>query len=466
MRICLLLITILLLINCSKNEPNYVAKVGESYILASEFKENYAFGFGHLKKKEQPRKHYLELMVNERLLALEGYEKGLEQKPFVTMQEARLMEELLVEAWLDRHVKQHIQVSKHEMEQAARKSFVSFKMRYWMERNRHTAQEVSHEMNRRGYADVLADLLKNSDTPNLNPKQFETGYLTWQEIPNNVHNALENLEIGAISAPVEMENGHFAIFQILDIQRAAFSQMQVAAKMPTMRQILYSAKLREQTSQKVAKIMEKQQVRTKAQALQSIANALVEWKRDPLQSKAFLEAVKRTEVETSTLYKLKKIYEMPLSIFNEGTILVKDFVKTLNPNGWETNIEISDHFLNFLNEHLAQYIRNRILIKKAQQEGLQNHDIVQKELAKWRNKWVYQQNRSDIIKQEDGNSAKSEGLKKHLESLRKKYNVTYNYPLLDSLKIEEHKNNKGATVQIYKQGSGRMLIPVVDGSWQ
>ena len=69
----------LLLLSCVKqkeipelpDEP-IVAKIADRAITAKEFRNSYETGFAHLKTGPDPKKAYLEYMINEKLLALKG----------------------------------------------------------------------------------------------------------------------------------------------------------------------------------------------------------------------------------------------------------------------------------------------------------------------------------------------------------------------------------------------------------
>ena len=60
-----------------------VASVGTIEISSTEFLANYQFGPAFFKRKADARNRYLNTMIHEKLLALDGYEKKLEQNASV-----------------------------------------------------------------------------------------------------------------------------------------------------------------------------------------------------------------------------------------------------------------------------------------------------------------------------------------------------------------------------------------------
>ncbi len=110
------------------SEPDIVAQVGERTITAREFQLNYEFGFSHLKKTPDRKLSYLECMINETLLSIEGYRLGLDKTERVQKLKARLLEELLVEELLRKQVSENITVSDEEIRDAITRSKVRWKL--------------------------------------------------------------------------------------------------------------------------------------------------------------------------------------------------------------------------------------------------------------------------------------------------------------------------------------------------
>ena len=92
-------IIMIIISSCNKDEKKDVilARVGDDVITVKDFKYNYETGFPHLKKKPDPKRSYLEYMIKEKLLSLDGYKRGFDKSPRVKKFEKELLNELLVE---------------------------------------------------------------------------------------------------------------------------------------------------------------------------------------------------------------------------------------------------------------------------------------------------------------------------------------------------------------------------------
>ena len=86
--------------SCSKKvdpEDIVVVKIGNDVITVGEFRRNYEFGLPHLKKGSDWKASYLDFMIKEKILSLEGYRLNLENSERVQQLESELLDELLVE---------------------------------------------------------------------------------------------------------------------------------------------------------------------------------------------------------------------------------------------------------------------------------------------------------------------------------------------------------------------------------
>ena len=64
----------------SKSKNEIVAQIGTLKITAEEFVYSYEFGPAFPKRKKNSKRTHLNYMINEKLLALDGYEKGIMEK--------------------------------------------------------------------------------------------------------------------------------------------------------------------------------------------------------------------------------------------------------------------------------------------------------------------------------------------------------------------------------------------------
>ncbi len=466
------------LIRCSSSDTEteraIVATVGDRTITAEEFKLNFEFGFSALKKGRttaKRKKAYLDWMINEKLLALEGYRKGLYKSENVRKQEELLKEDLLIETLLQKEIRDTIHVSDSEIRAAVNKSKVQFKFRYWPVRSRDEARILSSEMKRRGYGDVVGSILEDNPETGLTIEDFTSDYMTWLEVPEEVLAVIQDVPLGDISEPVKLQNSYF-IFQVLDIRREAVTTNEYLSKAPTLKKVLANRKFEKAVTGYVSNMMTPKDVTTKGEALRMLADALLEWQRKGLnKQESFLTSIESAAPESPALYKVKNNRDRTLSTFSEGQMTIGEFLDDYKGNRFRSVMQDTNRIRPRLSTEIGLHIRNTFLMKKARDLGLDEEPAFQNELRRWRDKWVMEEMISELT--EPGDQTTSEDYRKVavrqvnevLEQLKEKYSVDVDSSLLDSIAVNETPKSRWLDVHIFRSGTNRMAVPIASSFW-
>jgi len=453
-----------------------VAQVGGRTITVREFQLNYEFGFSTLKKAPDRKLSYLESMIDELLLSLEGYRLGLDQTERVQNLEAQLLQELLIEELLYTEVSESITVSDQEIRDAITRSKVQWKFRYWAEADLAAADHVYNMMKEQGYANVIAERL-NKEEVLRDPKDFETNYLTWLETPPELLDAIKDLQIGEISQPIELNNVYFMI-QMIDIRRDALAEYDYQSTSDRFKQILFQRKLKSATSQYVTKFMTAKNVVVKGEAFQILAEALLDWKGEMDNTRTLSDAIENASESEPALRKFNQQSEKILVTFSGGRWSLKDFIEHVDTGRLEIKPEKTERFRANLKREIGLTIRNELLAKEATANGLHKSEVVQNLLRAWRDKWVYQEVRRQYVLESGlepsivelevpaGSEAdidrKTSFLQQEIGSLRKKNTVQIFEAALDSVSVTDFDKSRWATVFLFKNSSKRLAIPTVD----
>lgn len=516
-------LALLLLLSCGEKqetrqgEEQVVARVGDKIITVQEFRRSYETGFAHLKTGAERKKTYLEYMINEKLLALEGYRSGLHQAQWIRESERQLMNELLIEALIDSEVKSKIKVTPQEIREAINQSKVSFKFRYWIESDPEDARATARAMRERGYAEVLDEKLRASPELRLNPKDLESDYLNALETPPELLEALKDLPYGDISDPVFLNNKYY-IFQLLDIRRKAVTENEYTGKASTFEQIVFHRKFYQELERYGVRLMESKGVSTPGRALNLLARALVEWEknRQNLQTlpgeapgeatpglAGFKEAVYHAPENLPALKALRENLSQPFTVYNGGTISFGEFLEYFRPGRIASTAKDKRPFSERLKDAAAEGIRDYFLAAEARKKNLAEQPGVQAELALWRDKWVYEAARHHFtrevqvgeeqvreffdkhkqryktsredepalstiyrrVQQDAYREASLAALNRTLALLRERYPVSINEAILDTLTVIDFQKSRWASMQVYKSGVNRLAYPAVDPAW-
>lgn len=505
-----LMLTLLLISACSSKkdqdqstELRTLARVGAKVITVRDFRYNYENGFGHLKTGPDHKRTYLNYMINEKILTLEGYRLGLENAGWIKASEQKLLDELLIEELINREVKRKITVSREEIREAINQSKVSFKFRYWTEPSFTRAQAVAEAMRERGYAEVVDEKLRSNPERRINPKELETDYLNSFQVSENLLNAIKDLPYGEISDPVEL-NGQYFIFQVLDIRREAVTENEYDDKATTFEQAVFQHKLEKELIRYGTNLMQPKAVVTKGEAFKLLANACIEWSQIEEDERGdFLQSVNQATEEHPALKTLRDNFDQTFVTFKGGSLSVEEFLKEFDAGKISKWPKGERDFIIALNNAVGRTIRDYFLVSEAVSQGLEKAPRVQEELAMWRDKWVFEEARrhftqgtevSDkevgdyfqnfknnyrLKKDEDPQFSEIAGfvkrdaydhkalmaLNQEVTALKNHYPVEINEAILDTIKVVEFQKSRWATLQTFKTGTNRLAYPVVDPRW-
>ena len=490
---------------CDKQEDPeqvVVARVGNDIITVSDFRRSYEFGFAHLKKEPDRKRSYLDYMIKEKVLALEGYKLGLDKNERVRKLEEKLRDELLIEELFKSQVNSKIKITPDQVREAINKSKVSWKLRYWMEPTLDYAQRVAQAMRERGYADVVGEILASNPETNLKPKDFETKYLSFLDVTDEFLDAIKDLPIGEISDPVE-RNGVYFIYQIVDVRRDPVTENEYQDQYEKYRQILYYRQLKKEAVKYVSNYMTPKNVTTKGDAFRLLADALSEWRRQTPDDGDFMQAVQNAAGEQSAMKKLRDNLNLTLVTFSGGKWTIADFLERFDPLSIKADPKERRDVRSQLNDKIALTVRNYFLIKEAKKKGLLKSPDLQKELKEWRDKWVYKETRKyytqDIKVSEDEVKAYFEKYKdrykirwddeltfeefknqahrdaairrvkarldRKVDSLSAYFPIVVNQAVLDTITTIEFEKSRWAAMPVFKNSSKRLAAPIVDPAW-
>ncbi len=491
-------LSIIILVFCSHPKVNkkkevVLASVGNEKITVSDFRRNYEFGLPNLKVEPNRKLSYLQYMIYEKVLSLEGYKLGLNNSPRVKDLENDLLNELLIEELFIKNVNSKIVVKPEEVKQAILKSQVSWKMNYWFESNIEQAKFIRSEIIKNGFEKTIGKILKSNPELKFKLNDFETNYVTWLEIAPDVLDKIKNLSINQISEPIKLGKGYF-LFQIKDIRRSGTTDFDLKNKYETFRQILYYRKLKKEAGKYVSSIMQPKNVITKGKALHELTTEFIAWKQDTLKQ-TFKDFVEKNNIE---------LLNKPLVKFEKHIWRVSDFIKKFNTKRIKTTSLSKTKIAGEISKQIALEVRNNELVKLALKNNLDKNEHLKKQLKEWRDKWVYEEARKYFLKKtkitdkeakdffqnnitsfqvnakeipkykEYKNTAKKFAyIKKaekilltRIDSLKKIYPIHINKEILDTIQTIDFQKSRWQSLQVFKRSSNRLAVPIVDPAWK
>lgn len=474
-----------------------VATVGDAAITARDFVLNYEFGFGHLKRGDDPRRAYLQRMIDEQLLALEGYRLGLDASPEVQRQVAILRDELLVEQVFEQEVNRRVTVSDEEVRSAMQQDRVQFKLRYLPAATLAGARALGQEVRQHGFEDVLERRLAAEAGQGWRRGDFESGYLTWRDLDPDLLSAVSDLPRGEVSAPIPYR-GSYLLVQVVDVRREPAAPVADPAERARYEQVLFQRKAKQEARRFIGEMMKPLDLRVRRGAYQQLQAHLRAWYAAAPPAGNLLESLRTADAAPAQA--LRGMLQDTLMTTREGVWTVEAFLQAYPVERYPLSTRSPEAFERDLYDALGLTLRDRAFIRKAEAEGLADAPNVQKELKRWQDKWVYRAfvnrmadtlaatdaearayfaARRERYRDADGDAAAFEAVAERvrrdvraekksslvgeaLQALRARYPVEIRSAVLDTLTVAPP---AGPGVLVFKGHTRRLAYPVADPGW-
>ena len=426
-----------------------VAVVGDSAIYADDFRLNYELGFPHLRRGDDPREAYLQRLIDEKLLAMEGYRRNLHDSPDVQRQVQILREELLVEQVFERYVNDSVEVTDAEIREAMEKDRVSFKIRYLPFPTHGAAQAGRARAMQIGFSAAMTEFADASRDVPLRPEDLESPYVTWRDISPTLMHAIEHLPIGEISDPV-LYHGSYLLLQVLDMRREPMTPVADPLERSRYEQVVFQRKARGRAREFIGSMMKPLDVRLKPRAYATLRDGLWRWHKDDPPEQNLLRALEGIEADYAD--SIRSVFDEVLITSKEGEWTVREFLAAFPIERYPLRHQRTADFESDLYDAVGLTLRDRAFVRRAEEEGLGDDPAVRHELALWSDKWVYRAMRAEIA--QDGGS-----LDEVLGELRDRYDVEIRRDVLDTLDLSDPSS---AGMTLLKGHTMRPAFPVVD----
>lgn len=471
-------------VNDNESGSNVIASFndGEFVITTDEFKSNYEFGYPHLKKgnsTEERKENYLNYLLKEKLLAYYGYQKGFNKNPEVVNKVSKLKNELLIEQLIKEKIEPRVIVTQEEINDFINKSKVSFKFKLWAEPEYERAQMVKQAMDESGFEDVTNQIIRFNPEFNIPSEYLETDYLTWENISPGLLNAIKDLPAGNVSEPIFI-NGIWLLVKVEDIRRTAVTENEYYNRAPTVKKQLFHAKLQSEIINFVDSLITPQKVVTDGKVFRKFADEIFKWLKDT----SYVSISFKDYLQKTNPHHLNET----ITSFTDGNISVKEMISLLSWNKLKMEYPDIKSIRNDLYILSGLAVRDHFLQNESEKYNLNESDALNDELKLWEDKWVYEEARKEITrglqitkndldnagKEVFGGSNKirlakiskaAELMNAKIDSLKAAGNTAVNRELLKSVEVTDFNKSRWASIQLFKGGTGRQAVPVVDPAW-
>ncbi len=462
-----------------------LARVGDKQITVREFLSSYEFGPAFLKRKKDSKKLYLKYMINEKLLALDGYKRGLADSSRVKDLLSAINGDLASTELFKEDIFNKIKVSKSELDKAVKEKQYTWQVKWLFAPQKDSLNFYSKQLSKGVSFDSLFKMqLRDSVYADQRSMEIDKFKLRMQNL--KMFKAVDSLKAGEISKPVQGPDGWYIIELVNVWKNAIVTQTELNKEMIDATSALKLNKSDQASDTYVRTIMLEHNPVIQARAFDVLRSYLGKFvlDKDKFQSWKLDERMQK-ELDHFDTLKEKQFGVLPLVALSDGNLTLDDFLNWYKMRDGSLKFDETDFnsFSASLEQLIWQMVRDHLLIQRAYALGFQNKEIVKQQSNWWEDKIIYAVVRDEMANSiglniEDPSSLKSNNDNKKqdliektfrkLQQLRKEYKVTINENVLEDIKVQDSNNPRTIDTYIVKKGGTfpHPAFPSIDYSWQ
>lgn len=485
-----------------------VASIGNLQITAQEFITSYEFGPAFVKREKNSLRRYLDFMIYEKLLACEGYSKGVDSMPDVEMILSDIEGDLATEQLYRNNIWDNIQVSEQEIDRAITKQQVSFQLR-WIYKPDYEAIKEQYEKIRQG---MSFDSLFNgqfSDEVKREDRYLETNRFKLEKDNPALAAIIDTLKIREVTPPIKTPDGYY----LLRIDNMSKNMITSESEMNRLKYDMQKALVKARADSLSDKYVHGLMMKENPVIIRETLNILKAYLGHKILSP---EKLKDWDLEKNIrpLYPdfnatgIDTYLNKVLVELKTGNIALAEFIKWYTTREPYIRFEKTSHqaFFLSLQQTIWRMVRDKLLTRLAFEENLQNDEQVKREKKWWLDKLVYSRMKLDIagsiktdenkVRQyyetnrkryvdKDGNIRSFEEAEADVRNdlytyeytkrvvnmvlgLKERIPVKINEGVLKRLPIEDKEDSRTIDVYSVKKGGTfmRQAYPTIDYEWQ
>ncbi len=472
----------------SKNKNEIVAQVGALKITAEEFIYSYEFGPAFPKREKNSKLVHLNYMINEKLLALDGYEKDIMKKEAAEEIYKDIESDLTTEEMFSKEIEPKIKISDTEIGKVIEKKQNEYQIRWLYTRDSPQLENYVKKLKN----DVPFDSLFNAqlnDSVLIDDRQLTSSlYNIYVKNPQFAQ-IVDTLKAGKISSPIHTDDGWY-IIKIDNIWKNEITTESEFNKLKSEAiEAITKSKMDGLSDQYVKVLFEDENPIIKRDVFNVLRSYLGKFILTPeIYSEWKLDDKLEIALTNLGLKRGAKYTGLTLVECKNRKISLDEFII------WYRNRE---QYVKFIKNDLTGFsksledlvwlmVRDKLLITKAYQKGYNKSGWVIKQSGWWKDKISYSAYRDELANSITLNSEEQSLLKEKKKSqseimseelskkilhkvleLKQKYKIVINEALLDKIKVTDENDRKAIEMYIAKRGNliPRAAFPSIDNDW-
>ena len=428
----LLLFCVLILIHCSQAiEEDILATVGRKKITVNDFITRLEFTpralFQGLKNFDKNQK-YLDMLISEKLFSIKAEEEGLAEYDSIKKMVQVIEDRAMIKELYRQVIQRNIDVTDNEVVDAYSKMNMELFLTYFKTRNKKQAATFKSQLESGAMFEEALESAYGIPVDIMDYRQR----LQWGDFNHRIEEAAYKLKIGDVSPIIDTHIGYYILkLDSFSVKRNVFND-DFSKKQSGIRKLIRMRKETELSIQYVKEFMESLEIKLKKQVFDVLADELVkhvEFTNQPASNSLDFEVFSDDEIKIAKL-SLQDILDEKLVIYKTGSWTVDAIWERLKLYSYPLNKESKETFIASLNRSIKYFVRDNLLVQRAQDRELDRSMNVKNEVRVWRDNFLYNTYRNFLL--EKGIHVEGE-----LKKLRKAQKIAIDLKKLEQIEITD-----------------------------
>jgi len=471
--------------NLEKIKNEIVASVGPINITTDEFYYSYEFGPAFVKREKDSKERYLKYMINEKLLALDGYSRNVDKGDEVKSIHQDFENDLATEQMFREDILSKVEVNEKEIDTVITQKELELDIRWLYAKTEMELNDYLNSLASEIPFDSLYQLQFNDTSIYLDDRSMQLSRFQLGKRNPELAGLIDTLPIGQVSNPVATSDGWY-LFKINNVTQ---NMVVTGTEMERLRQESINAvkmkKMDKLSDEYVNNLLLQQDPIIKRQSFTVLRSYIGFYSLEKELYEKWQLADKMEEGLKNLNITKENAGQTVLVEMNEGNVTLEEFLKWYRNRSEyvKFNKENLPTFSKSLENLIWRMLRDKLLSELALKRGFYKDESVVEQSKWWEDKIVYSAVKNEIVQSvllkekevkldDKSNSDETDQkiLRKillKLNELKAKYKVSINEDVLEKVKVSEENNPRAIDLYTVKKGGliPRTAYPSIDFDW-
>ena len=475
-------------LNGTAVQPNEViVKIGDNNITAEEFFYSYEFGPTFPKREEDSKQIHLKYLINEKLIALEGYNENILNEQGVRTLYNDLQADLATEEMFKDEILDKIELTQAEIDTIMTSKQTEVELKWLYSSNMNGAKQYIAELKRGIEFDSLFNMQIN-DSVFLDMRSMTGSVFSLRKNNPLLAQIVDTLKIGNYSAPIHVNDEWYIvklenIWKSMVTNQTEFDKLNYEAKQSALK-----TNMDKESYKYTDNLLRNENPIIKKDAFDLLRSYMGKYVLPDEKYKGWdLENNLERALSALGLKRDSEYTGVELVTTKNNTFTLDEFILWYNNRSLQIKFDETNFntFSASLESMIWRMVRDKLLTAQAKEKGYFERDWVKTQSSWWKDKVVYGAMRQklaneillesgELKQQENADDITAEQSHKLMERLfriiqeaKKEYKVVINENVLGRIKVSTE-NNPNA-VDFYSAKTGGLIprppYPTIDNEW-